>query len=272
MIRSLVIIAVAGLVMSVACISAALAIGGPAVLAHGLWSSGHGVWWSGPHGWRWESHEGHWSGGWTSGGADQPQATRTAPWTGGDRLEIDVPADVTFTQSDGPASVTIRGPKDAVDQLVVDGGRIRLNGDADGAGQLSIAITAPKVTHFSLLGSGDLDIRNYHQDALALDLTGSGDVTAQGAAKSVQATIAGSSDADFSQLTVDGADVRISGSGSAKVGPQRWAKLDISGSGDITLLSHPPRIESHISGSGDIEQKGQLPAAADQDAGPARPA
>jgi hypothetical protein len=117
-------------------------------------------------------------------------------------------------------------------------------------------------------GSGDLDIRNYHQDSLSLNVSGSGDVTAQGAAKSVQTTISGSGDADLSQLSVEGADVRISGSGSTTVGPRAWAKLDISGSGDVTLTNRPPKVESHVSGSGDIRQGETV--APHADAGPAR--
>lgn len=264
MIRSLVIIAVTGFIMSVVCISAAVAIGGPAIM-------NHGVWWMGPGGWGWDGHGHHWTSHLAFDDGDQPQATRKLAWTG-EQLSVDLPADVRFTQADGPASLTIRGPQAAIDHVVVENGRIRLDGPVD-LENLAIDVVAPKVTRFDVVGSGDLEIRDYRQDALVLNVMGSGDVAVQGAAKSVQTGISGSGDADLSNLAVEGADVRISGSGSATVGPRRWAKLDISGSGDITLTSRPPQLESHVSGSGDIQQRGGetvVPRSAD--AGPARPA
>lgn len=264
MIRGLVIITVAGFVMSVACISGAVAIGGPAVLAHSVWMHG-------PHGWRWESRDGVWSGDFTLHDSDQPQATRTLTWTGGRQLESDLPADVRFVQADGPATLTVRGPKSAVDHLVIDGSRLRFDAPVEDAGRVTVELAAPKVTRFDLSGSGDLDVRNYHQDKLLLNLSGSGDATIQGAARSVETAISGSSDADFSQLAVDGADVRVSGSGSAKVAPRVWAKLDVSGSGDISLLTRPQRVESHVSGSGDVEQEDGATVERTPGSGPARP-
>jgi hypothetical protein len=264
MIRGLVTIAIAGLLTSIVCISAAIAIGGPDLLAHNV------IWSPAGHGWRVESHGDHWTGTFDLGGHDdEPVVSRTQAWTGGERLEVDAPVNVRFTQGDGPAALTLRGPKAALDRLVVEGGRIRFDsGVAVAADDVTVELTAPKVVQFEVAGSGDLDIRNYRQDSLSLKVTGSGDVTAQGAAKSVQAATSGSGDADLSQLSVDGADVRISGSGSTTVGPRAWAKVDISGSGDVTLTSRPPKVESHVTGSGDVQQgEAVVPRA---DAGPAR--
>jgi hypothetical protein len=263
MIRGLVTIAVAGLVTSIICISAAIAIGGPAFLAHNVFA------WPGGHGWRFESHGDGWTGSFNLGGHQrEPVVSRTQAWTGGEHLEVDVPANVSFTQGDGPATLTVRGPKAALDHLVVEDGRIRFDREVGDADEVTVELTAPKVVQFDVAGAGDLDIRNYHQDSLSLNVSGSGDVTAQGNAKSVHATISGSGDADLSQLNVEGADVRISGSGSTTVGPRAWAKLDISGSGDVTLTSRPPKVESHVSGSGDIRQGEAVTPSAD--AGPAR--
>jgi hypothetical protein len=250
MIRGLVIIAAAGLVMSVVCISAAVMIGGPAVFAHG-------VWFHGPHVWRWESHGGRWSG-WTVSDADTPPVERRQAWSGGDQLEVEVPADVTFTQTPGAPQLVIRAPKATLDHVVVEGGRIHFDGAAVDPGDISIELSAPKVTHFAIAGSGELAIRNYNQDTLAIDLSGSGDASVQGAARSLKLGISGSGDADLTQLTLRGAQVQVSGSGSAVVAPTEWADLDISGSGDIRLLTQPLHLKTHVSGSGDVEQ-GRMP-------------
>ena len=39
-----------------------------------------------------------------------PQATRDLAWTGGDTLEVDVPADVDYTQAAGPGEADHRRP------------------------------------------------------------------------------------------------------------------------------------------------------------------
>lgn len=250
MIRTLVMIAVAGFLLSVVCLSVAVGMAGPEFITRGAWS------WSGPftHA-HWGDH--HHGFGLTFDDADDdgPQASREIAWTGGETLEVDVPADVKFVQADGPAKLVVRGARGTIDHVVVKDGRVAFDRSMDDASDLTIELTAPKVTRFTLSGSGRLDVQDYRQDSLALRISGDGGVTAHGSAKSVTLDISGSGDADLSGLATDGADVKISGSGQAKVGPKAWAKLDISGSGDVTLLSHPSRLESHVTGSGTIDQE-----------------
>lgn len=245
MIRTLTMIAVAGFLLAAVCLSIAVGMAGPEVVERGVWS------WSGDsfnynwrpgHGVSWESR--------SSGDG----ASRTFPWANGSRLEIDLPADVRFTQSDGPASVVVHGPQEALDHVVVNNGRIAFDRPSYDADNLTIEVKAPKITDFALNGSGKLAIADYRQDSLAIRLAGDGDVTVAGKATASQVEISGSGNADLGALALDRAEVRISGSGHAKVGPKSFAKLDISGSGDIELVGHPKRLETHVSGSGEINQ------------------
>lgn len=248
MIRVLAMIAVAGFLLSAVCLSIAVSIAGPEAIANGAWA------WSGPwnhHSW---GHRRHGFGLNFDVSPDGPQASRELTWTGGDALEVDVPADVHFTQADGPARLVVRGPRDVIDHVVVQGGHLRFDRPAYDAADITVELTAPKVRSFGINGSGKLDIRDYRQDELNVHVSGDGDVSAAGAAKTLNLVISGSGDADLSGLATDGADVKISGSGQAKVGPKTWAKLDISGSGDVTLLTRPGRLESHVTGSGTIDQ------------------
>jgi hypothetical protein len=269
MIRALVIVAVAGLVTSIVCISAAIAIGGPAVLAHGTWGWGWQDWEGGHHHmWR-HMHE-----------ASGPQAQRDFPWTG-DRLEIDAPADITYVQAAGPAKLVVQGPQEALNQLQVQDGRVTLNDDAHLWETLHVTLTAPAVSRFDLHGADRLHITGYRQDQLTIAVSGHGDVAAQGETKAVNLTMAGSGDADFSGLETAGADIDISGAGAATVGPTDWARVQISGVGDVNLLTKPPKLETHIAGAGVVRQPGQSRAAvgssgdddqSDDDArGPKRP-
>ncbi|MDB5474680.1 MAG: hypothetical protein JWP49_191 [Phenylobacterium sp.] len=257
MIRVLAMIAVAGFLLSVACLSIAVSLAGPEAIASGAWA------WSGPwnhHSW---GHRHHGFGFNYSFSPDGPQASRELPWTG-EALDVDVPAHVRFIQAPGPARLVIHGRKDAIDHVVVENGRIGLDLPNYDGEAFDIELTAPKVTRFGLGASGRLEIADFKQDDLDLRISGDGDVTAQGSAKSVKLQISGSGDADLAALVTDSAEVRISGSGQAKVGPKTSARLDISGSGGVTLTSRPARVESHVSGSGSIDQ--------DDSAGAATPA
>jgi len=245
MIRVLAMISVAGLILSVVCLSIAVSIAGPEVVSRGGWA------WIGPmsrHEWKY-SHEVRRSDGET--------ASRDMTWTGGETLDIALPAEVRFTQATGAAKLVVRGPEDVIRHVRLDKGRLDFDTPSLDADDVTIELTAPRVTRFVVSGSGRLAIHDYKQDQLAVRITGDGNVTADGAAKSAAVDISGSGDADLAELSVDGAEVIISGAGEAKVGPKTWAKLNISGSGNVDLLSHPRRLESQISGSGHVDQSDQ---------------
>ena len=200
-------------------------------------------------------------------GERSPAITRTMDWSGGDRLSVDLPADVTYVQGAEPG-VVITGAKSIVDRVQIKDGRITADGpdevtfrwraggftawnDRD---NLKIVVTAPAVTRFDLAGSRSLTLQAYDQPTLSIDISGSGDVTATGKTTTLDLAIAGSGEADLSDLVTTDATVGISGSGEARVAPTGTARLSVSGSGDITLTTRPAKLESHISGSGDIHE------------------
>ncbi|HEX5262510.1 MAG TPA: DUF2807 domain-containing protein [Phenylobacterium sp.] len=257
MIRVLVIIAVTGFLVSVVTLSTAVAIGGPDLLAAGVWNWGRDGAWDFDRYDRWGDHSRGWgarSHGHDGSADDGPQTTREMAWTGGDTLEIDVPAEVTYSQAPGAGKLTITGPKEAVDALVLDGGQLRFSGDRRHSSDLTIAMTAPGVTHFDLHGSSKLSIEGYKQDKLNLDVSGDAAVSAKGEAKALALTISGSSDTDLSGLKLQDADVDITGSGEATLAPTASANLSISGAGEVTLLTRPTKLESNVTGSGSVHQ------------------
>lgn len=184
---------------------------------------------------------------------DGPQTTRTLAWPGGDSLEISVRADVKYTQ--GPVgSLTVTGPKGAVEHLIVDDGELRFDRRMRDTGRLSIVMTAPDVKEFVLAGSQNLSIDGYQQDTLAVTIAGSGEMVVRGAAKTLELNIAGSGDVDASGLTLDDAEVNIAGSGDATIAPKLSADINIAGSGDVVLKSNPAKLETSIFGSGSVER------------------
>jgi len=242
MTRALVMITAVGLALAVFCFAVSGYFGGFAWGPNGVnWKMGHA-----------------WSNHWVHVDVDDsdngPKASRDLTWSGGNRLEVDAPADVEYTQ--GPvAKVTVTGPKSMVDRVVIQDGRIEMQGDGWSMGSMKVVMTAPDVTDFETNGSQDISIANYKQDQLKIAIHGSGDVTAKGEATHAQLQISGSGDADLGGLTGDEARVQISGSGDATIAPKVTAQVDVSGSGDVTLLTHPANVSSNISGSGSLNQE-----------------
>lgn len=246
MIRTLLIITGASLVLCIAALAGAAALGGQEMARHG---------------WSWTIHDNDESVRFQRGDSG-PSVTRTLAWDGGDRLDIDVAADVTYIQGDA-ATVEVTGPRDQVEGLRLRAGRLTFNDD-DHANvvvfgwrnndRLRIKITAPSVRTFDLSGSGDLVVRDYDQPSLAVIVNGSGEVDASGRTETVDLRISGSGEADLSGVETRDADIRISGSGEAAVGPTGAADISISGSGDVTLTRRPASLNQSISGSGEVRQ------------------
>ena len=250
MIRTLLIITGASLVLCIAALGGAAALGGNDLARHG---------------WTWTFPEDviHREESVTfTRTANGPRVTRTLAWDGGERLDIDVNADVTYVQG-AEASVVVSGPKEQVDGLRLTAGRLSFDDDNVNvvvfgwrdSDRLQITVTAPSVNAFNLSSSGDLLIRDYDQPSLFVAIDGSGEVEATGRTETVELDISGSGEADFSGLLTRDADVEISGSGEAAVGPTGAARIAISGSGDVDLTRRPASLSQSISGSGDVNQR-----------------
>ena len=253
MIRVLIMIAVVGFMLSLATLSAAVAIGGPDAITRGGWNLAEGGSWKGKH-WGWDDDDRQMIA------ADLgPQTTRTLEWSGADRLDIDLAADVRYIQSAGPASIVVTGPQKAVEQVVVRGDSIRYerrNGQRHRRyPTLTIVIRAPDVATFDLSGRNTLSIENYRQPSLRLDVSGSAEVRASGQADDIQVDLSCSGEADLGALRSKSAHVEISGSADAVIAPTESARLEISGSGDVEMLTSPKTVETDISGSGKVRQR-----------------
>jgi hypothetical protein len=259
MIRNLTIVAVASFVLAVGCFAGAFALGGRDIVKHGY---------SFPADWNIEvsddSDHVHVRSGSHHDHDDDDTTTRQIAWSGSDALQIDVPAEVIFTQAaaGAGASVKVVGPKALVDRVVMENGRLTLR-DGDGSisfhtrrdnDQLSVEIVAPSVRTFTLNGSGDLYLKAYDQPDLILEINGSGKVEAQGKAKKVELQVAGSGEADLRGLDTGDARINLAGSGEAHVAPHGATEVDVAGSGDVYLTSKPTVLSSNVAGSGEVHQ------------------
>lgn len=199
-----------------------------------------------------------------------PNVDRTFPWTGKDQLRLDLPIDVVFVQGKD-AKIVASGPKRLIDRLRIDGdqislddtnykeqGRVTINAfgvhvDSDSE-RMKITVIAPDVTKFDVRGSGDLDIRRYDHPTLAVSVSGSGDVEADGRAETISVDNSGSGHVDLGELKAKEAVFDVSGSGGGAVFATAKAKIDISGSGDVELRTEPRTVTSEITGSGEVRR------------------
>ncbi|MFZ0267774.1 GIN domain-containing protein [Caulobacter sp.] len=255
MIRNLTIVAVASFVLALGCFAGAFALGGRDIVKNG---------WSFPADWNIEVDDDndHIRIGPGSNRVDYGETTtRNVAWSGSDALQVDVPAEVIFTQAapGAGASIQVTGPKALVDRVIVENGRIALRDDgflhvSRNSDELSIEIVAPSVRSFTLNGSGDLYLKNYDQPDLMLEINGSGSVDAQGKARKVELLVSGSGEADLRGLDTGDARIALSGSGEAHVAPHGATEVDVAGSGDVYLTNKPSVLSSNVAGSGEVHQ------------------
>jgi len=258
MIRTLFIIAAAGLVLATASLGGAFALGGRDMASNG---------------WAWTFHDkdGDSVSFERDDGARAEDVTRTLAWTGGQSLTIDLSADVDYVQGE-TSGVTITGPAELVEKVRLVGDRLTWAEDNDGPNHetvvfgrreggrgvwvhseaVRIVVTAPNINSFDLEGSADLTLRDYDQDTLTVDISGSGEVSANGRVRALELDISGSGDADLTGLTTTDANVAITGSGDATVGPTGKADITIAGSGDVDVTTTPATVNQNVSGSGDV--------------------
>lgn len=255
MIRNLTIITIVGLVLAIVGIGGAFALGGNDLARHG---------------WTWvEEGDGHTTIRRTTT-TEVADITRNLAWSGEDRLLLDLPVDVTYVQG-AQAGVVVTGPPSAVDRIRLNNGRLVMDNDDEGdrgyvrwdrngirawndSDRVKVTVTAPSVTTFEVIGSSDLSIRGYDQPALALAVSGSGDIEIEGATRTLTIDITGSGDIDADRLDVADAVIDISGSGDLRVGPTGNAQVDVSGSGDVDFTRRPAQLRQEVSGSGDVEE------------------
>jgi hypothetical protein len=126
--------------------------------------------------------------------------------------------------------------------------------EAAGSGRADLGRLVTQKTSANIHGSANLKLADIKQDALRITMHGSGVVTASGAAKEVSLESAGSGRADLGRLITERAIARIHGSADVDLAPRQDADISVSGSAVVKLHGAVARINSHVSGSGEIKQ------------------
>ena len=261
MIRNALIIAGASFVLMLGCFAGVAALAGPVIMKDG-WT----IPFDDDDDVSFSQNGRHVS---LKGSKPSPTVHRELAWSGGDFLKLDVPSDVEFIQ--GPiGKIEITGPKSIVDRLTIEGGSIHVADNIEGesltidrhgirvqsgSDRLKIVVTAPDVRRFELSGSGDLEIEGFNQPTLSVTIDGSGDVSAKGRADAIDVKTNGSGSAYLDHLMTKDATVAVMGSGGVDISPSEKVKIEIAGSGDVSLQTEASSVVSNISGSGSVRQQ-----------------
>lgn len=141
---------------------------------------------------------------------------------------------------------------------------------------VEVTLAAPDLKSVTLSGSEtfngnnlNLDVLNYETDGsatvnstldvneLTVSVNGSGNYNLVGSARKGRFGIAGSGMIFSSAFVQDSCEVVISGSGDAHVYVTKYLNVTISGSGSVYYKGNPDKIDSNITGTGELIDEGK---------------
>lgn len=119
--------------------------------------------------------------------------------------------------------------------------------------ELVVDVATPALDGLRISGSGDATVTGLNGGALRLEVSGSGDIMAQGSVDELRVSLSGSGDLSLYGLATRRATLAIAGSGDVALSVSEALDATISGSGDVRYRGSP-RVTSSVSGSGSVER------------------
>lgn len=117
---------------------------------------------------------------------------------------------------------------------------------------MSVAVTVPTLSELTLAGGGNIIVSGLKAESLTVTLSGSGNVTGSGHARSLDVTLSGSGNAWLTQLPAADVHAVLSGSGTIHVTAAKRLDAAVPGSGTITYSGHPQDVTKSVTGTGAI--------------------
>lgn len=195
------------------------------------------------------------------------------------KLRLDGPVDVKLSQgANDQASVVADDNIEPLIETVVEGDTlvIRLKRDISFTtrGAFMVRLAARSLQAIAIEGSGDLRTDSFKGDSLGLTvngsgdayfglvevkdlsvaISGSGDVRLAGRAEQQSWNLSGSGDVDARALAGRAAKVQLSGSGDLSLGVTEQLDAQLSGSGDLSYAGRP-QLRQSVTGTGEIQRR-----------------
>ena len=130
---------------------------------------------------------------------------------------------------------------------------ISLNESYSSEDKLVVNINTPNYDEVSLSGSGNINILDFKNNNLSLNISGSGNITGNGEVETLVVKINGSGNLMSKEIKSKSATITINGSGDGEVFASDSISAKINGSGNIKYFGNPENVDSIINGSGNIK-------------------
>jgi len=204
--------------------------------------------------------------------------------SGFNSVDLGGPFDVYITQGQ-EESVKVEAPADMMEHIITEviDGELKVYSKHDNwhwgdlwgnHRKIIVRVVIKEVNSLKIGGSGDMFFREgIKANALKLHISGSGDMKGQVEAKTLESSISGSGDmslsgtADKSTVSVVGSgdfaardlitvktEVRVSGSGDARINASEEVDAAVNGSGDVSYAGKAKVVHKEKTGSGDIRR------------------
>jgi hypothetical protein len=185
--------------------------------------------------------------------------TESRDVSGFSTVELTGVGDVIIEQT-GTESLSIQAEDNLLPELTSDvsGGTLRLGSKTGAAPNptraITYRVTTKNLSGLRLSGSGSETATKIGAGAIAIDISGSGDITTEGTADSQTITISGSGNYRAGKLTTKSSSVQISGSGDATLNVRDTLTADLRGSGNVNYTGNA-HVSQTNSGSGELRKE-----------------
>jgi len=174
-------------------------------------------------------------------------------------VSVQTESSVEVDISIGPGqSVTVEGDDNVVPLLtteVVDGVLVIGSLDTFASDVARISIVAPKCVSVVIVGTAEVHVVGISGGAFQVAVSGQGEVTAEGSADSVDASITGVGAIDAGRLVARSARASISGVGDVRVHATESLDASVNGVGSIEYEGAPDNVTQQVNGLGSIDQR-----------------
>jgi hypothetical protein len=164
-----------------------------------------------------------------------------------------------FIEQTGSESLSVEAEEDVLPKIrtEVENSRLTIGPDPNSMISTTKAInyrlTVKDLNALEVSGSGDVEAEGIDTDELAVTISGSGEVEIRGSADSQEVDLSGSSDYKAEDLESREATIDVRGSGSATVNVSDQLDAEVSGSGSVEYVGDPT-INQDVSGAGEVSK------------------
>jgi len=171
-------------------------------------------------------------------------------------LECGLDIDITFGNKQ---SVTLIMDDNLVEYYDIDERSGTLVVDADDNPRPSrkarLELTLRSLDEVKIEGAGDINIEDFDDDELVIEIEGAGDIEATGKVERLEIEVNGAGDIDTRGLKAQDANVVINGAGDVKVYASKSCDVVINGVGDVDVYGKPENFHKNVNGIGDVDRK-----------------